>query len=295
MRLFNRNKLAASGSIQAEPGGEIIKALSKDQRRKTAADLFIDENRGRWVELFTHGGCELQVMCGDAIGDEIIRTGTFEPSLSLLLGQLVPGSKTFLDLGAHVGYFSCLAAKLQASLKIVALEPNPAIFHRTRENLAKNCATFELIEAAVAEAAGVAYLEFPENRPSLGTLGTLGRKKKFGEIQRTEVPVRDLTGLVMNMGEHGVDTLKMDLEGMDVRVLCSLTDEAVSRCRNIICEYSEKRLSQCGSRRLDLGNARWLSYFDLYAVGCFESALKLGNLADFPPGCETLWLRRRSS
>jgi len=62
--------------------------------------------------------------------------GTYEPELvSLLRNKLRPG-RTFLDLGANIGYFSAIAAALVGPTgRIHAFEPMPQNFLRLQKNL----------------------------------------------------------------------------------------------------------------------------------------------------------------
>lgn len=53
------------------------------------------------------------------------RTGTWEPTEGRLLRSLMTRSSRFLDVGAHVGYFSAMAARICPSGTIDAVEPNP--------------------------------------------------------------------------------------------------------------------------------------------------------------------------
>lgn len=55
----------------------------------------------------------------------MVRTGTWEPGEGRLLRSLLEPKSRFLDVGANVGYFSCMAAKACPLGSIDAVEPDP--------------------------------------------------------------------------------------------------------------------------------------------------------------------------
>lgn len=263
------------------------------ERSDEHTTAFIAAHYGQKVSVRTQAGFDLDVVCGDRVGDLILRTGIFEPELSHLFSKLMAGARRVIDLGANIGYFSCLAAMREPGARIVAVEPNPALAAIARGNFSRLPADIRLLELAVSEKAGSLELVFPMGRPSLGTLGQLEKKAKYGETQRVTVPVETMKYVLEEVGEGDIDLMKTDLEGMDVRVLCSLSEAEAARFANIICEFNEDRLAQCQSSRADLMRASWLHQFDVYVVGYLGTPYKADSLAEFPVGCETLWLRRK--
>lgn len=84
--------------------------------------------------------------------------GQYEPeTTSLLKGLFRPGC-TFIDVGAHVGYYARLAAeRVGASGRVIAIEPNPATFSLLSRNMA-SLTNSTLIEAAASDQEGIAVL-----------------------------------------------------------------------------------------------------------------------------------------
>ena len=80
-------------------------------------------------------GDSLQVWLPDLVSSELYRYGFFEAELSgAIMNLLKPGS-CFIDIGAHVGYFSLMASHLVGCEgKVVSFEPTP----RTRKVLELN-------------------------------------------------------------------------------------------------------------------------------------------------------------
>src|SRR5262245_39931628 len=70
----------------------------------------------------------------EVVAAGLFRYGFFEADLTAVILRLLRPGDTFVDVGAHVGYFSALAARLVgADGRVVAFEPTPA----TREILVR--------------------------------------------------------------------------------------------------------------------------------------------------------------
>ena len=80
-------------------------------------------------------GDSLQVWLPDLVSSELYRYGFFEAELSGAIMNLLKRGSCFLDIGAHVGYFSLMASHLVGCEgRVVSFEPTP----RTRKVLELN-------------------------------------------------------------------------------------------------------------------------------------------------------------
>src|SRR6266404_6819875 len=62
----------------------------------------------------------------DLVPITILRTGVWQPEVWNSLAPSLPPGAVFLDVGAHIGYFSIKAAdRVGNSGRVVAFEPNP--------------------------------------------------------------------------------------------------------------------------------------------------------------------------
>ena len=140
--------------------------------------------------------------------------GQYEPeTTSLLKGLLRPGC-SFIDVGAHVGYYARLAAeRVGEEGHVIAIEPNPATFALLSRNLA-SFTNSTLIEAAASDQEGIAVLydAHPETGGSSlrmdvskheyydrlvvgGELAPTGsRGPARGHLQRANRPARQVPG-----------------------------------------------------------------------------------------------------
>lgn len=68
-----------------------------------------------------------------------ITSGEYEPKTTRLVQRLLRPGVTFVDVGAHVGYYSLVAATvLQQSGAVYAFEPDPITFSCLKENVTLN-------------------------------------------------------------------------------------------------------------------------------------------------------------
>ncbi len=158
------------------------------------------------VRMYLHGPRDRCV--STALRD----TGTWEPfETKLLLGLLSPGS-VFLDVGANIGYFTLLAARMVGpGGQVFAFEPEPENFRLLQANLALNEVTGR-VHAVMAglndtEAIGRLYL-------SDDNLGD-HQLHPAGDSRRS-VPVRLLRGsdYLLPFTDR-VDIVKVDVQGAE--------------------------------------------------------------------------------
>jgi FkbM family methyltransferase len=160
-------------------------------------------------------GLRIQGYKRDAVGRGLYRRGVHEPGLTkFLLDRFssAPGSN-FLDVGANIGYFSCLLGKLaDPSGRVVAIEPEPQNLRLLEINLKANGLTNVTVHGcAVGAKDGTArmgiYKAANRGRHSLVDLENC---KEF-----IEVPVRRLDDLVRDAGVKSWALVKMDVEGYE--------------------------------------------------------------------------------
>lgn len=160
-------------------------------------------------------GARVTISLSDRIG-RMMWTGCYEPELVELLRQVLDPGTTFVDVGAHIGYFSIVAAALVAKIGAVySFEPDPDCFSR----LAVNSRPYPWVityNSAVADRNGeISFYRSPKQSES-------GWGAIFNEDgKRAELSVRVCT-LDNWMSEEGIekiDVLKMDVEGSEYRVL----------------------------------------------------------------------------
>lgn len=146
-------------------------------------------------------------MAIDLAHEKTFWAGTYEPEVQETVASLELAGTTVWDIGAHAGFFSLLFAR--AASRVVAVEANPATAARLRRNVELNRAPIEVVEAAVADAAGeVTFEVFPGARRAQSAISETGTLR---------VKAITLDGLLERFGPPSF--VKMDVEGAELRAI----------------------------------------------------------------------------
>lgn len=131
----------------------------------------------------------------------------------------------FIDIGANVGLFSLfVAARAGARARIIAIEPEPGNFERLVFNIGSNGALpIEPVASAVSDEPGDIAITL--NRRDRG--GTRVTALAAADpADHVRVPSRPLLSLLDERGVTAIDALKIDVEGMEDRVLAPFFRDA---------------------------------------------------------------------
>jgi FkbM family methyltransferase len=149
------------------------------------------------------------------IGQSIIHTGVFEMATTEALVRLVDPGELVLDIGANIGYMtSLLACASGPGGRVIAYEPNPAVYQQLAENVRRwdrvSLGTIELRQAALSDREGTAWLTIPQGGSEWATLSDhpVGRSPA---ATHSTVPVRVVT-LDRELKDQSVGVLKLDVE-----------------------------------------------------------------------------------
>ena len=184
--------------------------LSWTSRKLVPRDALI------WVQI-QHGPSEgLWIRLNPRTGQNV-QKGIGEPQVQkALVDHLRPGM-TFYDVGANIGFFSLMAARLVGSQgRVVSFEADPEIAGRLRENLARNQFVHAQVEqkAVWSESATVSFERVdPNTSPDRG----LGHISSDGSAPGS-ISV-EAVSLDQYVASHPPpDFLKCDVEGAEVAV-----------------------------------------------------------------------------
>jgi FkbM family methyltransferase len=173
--------------------------------------------------------------------------GCFGRDMTVWACTLLPPGGTFLDVGAHIGYFTLLAAhRVGAAGRVFAVEPNPAAFSALQSHLESNeVRNVEATMIALAEAEGTLRLYVPP--------AGAGRDYNVTSMPRSDwtpidVPCRRLDDCLAEWQVERVDVMKLDVEGAEPRVLAGGAEHlARGVVRHLIIEVNGPRLTEGGS------------------------------------------------
>jgi FkbM family methyltransferase len=171
----------------------------------------------------------------DHVHAQRILRGNLEiPVQEALRRTLTPGA-TFYDIGANIGFFALLAARLVGPHgHVVAFEPVTESAASLRGSAASNGFTWLAVrDEAVGAAAGYASLCVVDD-PAWSHLSSRGRHARTQREDR--VPVVALDDLV-HMGRlPPPDVIKIDVEGAELEVLAGMSSLLAHHRPLLICE-----------------------------------------------------------
>ena len=180
----------------------------------------------------------------DAVGRGLYRRRIHEPTLTrYILGKYTEGGN-FLDVGANIGYFSCLFGKLAGPRgTVVAIEPEPQNNALLRRNIAKNDLTNVMVHAcALGAQDGTAPMGIYKaaNRGRHSLVDTAHFRNTI------EVPVCRLDDVVRGANISSWALLKIDVEGYEPFVLQGAAD-TLSRTESLVLEYAPEDWRKAGA------------------------------------------------
>lgn len=157
--------------------------------------------------------------------------GGREPEILKLFNSLVKKGMTIVDVGANIGEYTLLSAKLAGDTgKVVSIDADPEAIALLSKNVKYNgYDNVEIVEAAITDKNGVALLG---KSVSSGWSSIIKRG-----INNIEVECYRLDTILNRLKIDKVDIIKIDVEGAELQVL-SGAKETLDRNSNvkIMCE-----------------------------------------------------------
>jgi FkbM family methyltransferase len=170
-------------------------------------------------------GSRMAVRTDDLIGRVLAISGVWEPNVTAAFERALAPGDICLDVGAHIGYYTLLAAKRVGPRgHVYAFEPHPASFRRLCRNVELNgLENVIAVERAVGPEDGRAVLyEGPEWNSGLATLFAELAAKSSPPGREVLVEVGPVTSVVPEADLRRVRVIKIDVEWHEVAVLRSL-------------------------------------------------------------------------
>lgn len=160
--------------------------------------------------------------------------GVLEPGVQEALRRHVGAGTVVYDIGANIGFFSLLAARMAGPTgRVESFEPLPAAVSGLRNNLALNDAsTVHVHEVAVAAQGGRAEL-LSVDEGGWSHLADRGWHPRTSEV--LEVDVVTIDELVAG-GLPAPAVVKIDVEGSELAVLDGMRETIGAHAPTIICE-----------------------------------------------------------
>lgn len=149
----------------------------------------------------------------------------FEPASLNQLSRRLKANVRFVDVGANIGTYALLAAQAGGKgAKVLAIEPNPNLVNRLRENIFLNDFEVAVEQVAASDFNGKTTLRRDGN--NLGASSTVPKVKVRWQEPSMDVDCAKIFDLVRKHGFDRIDVMKLDIEGGEDRALMAFLIEA---------------------------------------------------------------------
>jgi FkbM family methyltransferase len=159
---------------------------------------------------------------GDLVSRAILDTGEWEPVSVGMVSEHLGAGATFIDVGAHIGYYSLKAAPIVSDAgHVIAIEPNPEIVRQLQANLAASGANVVAVApVACSDTEGTLDLyAAPEANTGQSSLSKANASQMGATTHTYKVRARPLDDIIRESGVTRVDAIKIDVEGAEYLVL----------------------------------------------------------------------------
>ena len=177
--------------------------------------VLVVQRMGGTLTLPVAAGFSLMVSNEDDHYPDVVYDGLsrWERNSQALWAILSLRSKSIVDVGGYLGFYSIFARNVNPDASILCLEPNPATFEKLVRNLeVNNIDDIELIQVAAGKVKTSLTLKFPIGRPySSGASLRDVSDWDFQSVLVSQVPLDELV--------EKADLIKVDAEGWELDVL----------------------------------------------------------------------------
>lgn len=192
----------------------------------------------------------------------------YEPEVSRFMKTHLRPGDAFVDVGAHVGYFSLLAARFVGPEgRVLAIEANADNVRQFRQHVAANTiANIDIVETVVGDRPSTRtfYTNVDNDgghslwNPGLHVLNERSRERVVAQDRRV-----DTLDAVLSAWDR-IKMMKMDIEGSELLALQGATGLLADRPPEyIVCEMNEFAFAQMGTSQMAF--RAWMAGFGYQA------------------------------
>jgi FkbM family methyltransferase len=251
MRTHDAEHAVGAAPLWMKAAARVVRRLPFARYRVMNALSTFSPVRGPFVARIPASREGLRFECDlrNGLAREVFFTGQYEPQETCLVRALLRPGDTFLDVGAHWGYFTFLAAEaVTPSGRVVAVEADPRIHRTLMANLALNqLPHVSALHVAAAAEEGTVKLEgYDEAQDNWGISRV--RDASQASARAFSVPARPLDAVLDELGLGRVSLVKMDIEGAEVFALAGMRQGLQAhRYERLLLELHPPQLREHGS------------------------------------------------
>ena len=179
--------------------------------------------------------------------------GFYESKVKQVIQSNLSNGEVFIDIGANIGFFSILGAKLVGeSGRVFSYEPNPNCTERINRNIKLNgYENLNVINKAISNITKRQNFFISKQH----ALSTLKENSKLMELEKTiEVEITSLDQEIINSGiaKESISLIKIDVEGHELFVFEGMQELLGSTKPKIIFENNPLAMKEYGYSLIDI-------------------------------------------
>jgi FkbM family methyltransferase len=209
-------------------------------------------------------GASLALNQKDAIVSGSLALGFYETFVIDVIENLLRPGMTFLDVGANIGLYTALAARIVGpSGRVIAVEPGSSNCAVIKETVRLNAfSNVTIVEGAASDGGGRASLYLCDDNPADHRL-----HDRTGQRAKVEVETITLDALAAERGVRRADVIKIDTQGAEASVLAGMATLLNADPAPVITlEFWPWGLAQAGSDPRSLLDGIIAAGFSLYEL-----------------------------
>ena len=137
MQKVNKSELInkVNESVSRTLPARIIRGIKNFSRKREYKDL-VKNTQVKFTAVKIFSGDTMNIVVPDNVSTSLFLNGCFEADDTKGLILSLNEGDTFVDIGAHIGYYSMVASKLVGdSGKVISFEPTPSTYGLLQKNL----------------------------------------------------------------------------------------------------------------------------------------------------------------
>jgi FkbM family methyltransferase len=243
----------------------VLRSAGQFRGKARLADLL-----GRLTSSWTGGRGTFSVTSGETVTidlcDRIQRLmwgAAYEPHVRRCLAALLRPGDTFVDVGAHIGFFSLIASSLVGrGGKVYAFEADSTLFQKLHSN-ALGCPWLVASLRAVWSESGLVAFSNPR-QPGESGWGKLASVRNEGHIESVEAV--SLDEWHESVGSPPIRLVKIDAEGSEPFILEGARRVIANSRPYLIIELNNELLHEVGRTRESVTDSLREQGYRIFAI-----------------------------
>ena len=180
----------------------------------------------------------------DPVVSGALHFGVYEKAETKFFYTACHDGMTFLDVGANIGYYTALAARIVGpNGNVIALEPDPESYQYLEQTIKANA-------VGNVQAFQIAASDSPATLPLFISKDNRGDNRLYAPAEKRpqiEVEARPIDELLTENNISTVDLIKIDVQGYEPKVIAGLS-KTIARSPNLIIltEFWPKGITEAG-------------------------------------------------